>query len=78
MSSRSDRADGFEAGQKATSRPAGITDAHLTFLDNLRESGATNMFGAVPYLKRKFRSLSDGQAAAVLSYWMNSFGKPDR
>ena len=31
-------------------RPEGLADEHLEFLDELRESGITNMFGVTPYL----------------------------
>ena len=31
-------------------RPAFVEDKHLTYLDKLRESGVTNMYGARPYL----------------------------
>ena len=54
-------------------KPPFVTDAHLEYLDDLRESGVTNMFGARPYLNRKFRKLSDDQAAQVLTYWMRTF-----
>ena len=29
-------------------KPDGITDSHLEYLDALRESGVTNMWGAAP------------------------------
>lgn len=78
MSVYSETAEGFASGAKATVRPAFITDDHLDFLDCLRESGATNMFGARPYLKKEFRELKDDQAAEILSYWMKTFGKDER
>jgi hypothetical protein len=55
-----------------------VTEEHLEFLDELRESGATNMFGARPYVSEAFPDLTDDEAAGVLGYWMKSFGKPDR
>jgi hypothetical protein len=78
MSKFKDLQDGFTAGQQATGRPECVTDEHLEYLDNLRESGATNMFGARPYLMDEFPDLSDKDASAVLGYWMKSFGKPNR
>lgn len=54
-------------------QPEYCLEKHLLFLDDLRESGKTNMFGARPYLLRKFPSLSPDEAAAILSYWMSSF-----
>lgn len=41
----------------------------LIYLDSLRESGDTNMFGAVPYLTRAME-ISDPAARKILSYWM--------
>jgi len=53
-------------------RPAVVTDEHPTYLDELRESGETNMFGAGAYLRREF-ALSKADASAVLVYWMKTF-----
>jgi hypothetical protein len=39
------------------------------YLDLLRDSGVTNMFGAVPYLVRDF-GLSRPAATKVLGEWM--------
>ncbi len=63
-----------------TTRPEFCTDEMLEYLDDLRESGDTNMFGAGPYLERFFPALSDSQpsfhsskkAREVLAYWMNT------
>lgn len=59
-------------------RPEIVEDEHLIYLDNLRESGVTNMFGARPYVEREFPVLTRQESAQVLSYWMESFGKEDR
>lgn len=56
-------------------RPDIVTDGHLVFLDKLRESGKTNMFGATPYLRLKFKGLSNDDATKVLLYWMKTFGE---
>lgn len=64
-------------GIKAIIRPDGLTDAHLNYLDNLRESGATNMFGAAPFLAKQFR-LNLATARAYVGYWMMTFGDKDR
>lgn len=42
------------------------------YLDALRESGVTNMFGAGRYLEHQF-ALSRGDAAEVLGEWMRTF-----
>ena len=46
---------------------------HKRFLDALRESGATIMFGAHPYLMGSFPELSDKEAKAILAEWMRTF-----
>jgi hypothetical protein len=47
----------------------------LDYLDELRESGVTNMFGARPYLQAEFSELRKRpvSASAVLAYWMKTF-----
>ena len=55
-----------------TTAPEGLTEEHLEFLDELRESGVTNMFGAAPYLAHAFE-LDRSTARAYLSYWMRTF-----
>lgn len=40
------------------------------FLNRLRESGQTNMFGATPYLQRKF-GMDRTAASKVLTEWMD-------
>ena len=57
---------------KTVERPDVVEEEHLTFLGVLRESGATNMFGATPYLVEEF-GLDKRDARAVLSYWMKTF-----
>lgn len=47
--------------------------AYFQFLDALRDSGATNMFGAAPYLTEVF-GLSRWEAKDVLLEWMQSYG----
>lgn len=53
-------------------KPAGLTDEHLEFLDELRESGVTNMFGATPYLQEEF-GMERKDASEYLGYWMKTF-----
>ncbi len=55
-------------------RPDIVTDAHLEYLDELRESGDTNMFGAGEYVEEEF-GLSKKSAKEILMYWMSSFGE---
>lgn len=56
-------------------RPSVVEDEHLAYLDKLRESGESNMYGARPYLQREF-GLDKTTATAILTYWMESF--PER
>jgi hypothetical protein len=45
---------------------------YFAYLNVLRESGVTNMFGAAPYLQQEF-GLSRHEARDVLLKWMESF-----
>ena len=56
-------------------RPEYVTEEHLEFLDDLRDSGVTNMFGATPYIEDEFPDLGDVEAKQVLLYWMDSFSE---
>ncbi len=49
-----------------------ITEEYLRFLDSLRDSGATNMFGAAPYLREMY-DLNEKDARKTLMHWMNTF-----
>ena len=50
---------------------------YFEYLEQLRESGVTKMFGAVPYLQQEFPELSCGHAQAVyiLREWMRGHRK---
>ena len=50
-----------------------FTEKQREYLNNLRESGVTNMFGAGVYLEREFH-LTKNEARAVLMDWMENFG----
>jgi hypothetical protein len=58
-------------------RPKNVTDEHLDYLDDLRESGATNMFGAGSYVVDEF-GVDKIEARGIVRYWMDSFGSPSR
>ena len=63
------------------SRPTYCTDEHLEYLDDLRESGETNMHGACAYLIADFPELAENRgklAGGVLQYWMRTFGDKER
>ena len=59
-------------------RPEFCRDEHLEYLDNLRESGVTNMFGAGAYLRYEFPELGRKESGKILGYWMKTFGSDDR
>lgn len=48
---------------------------YFKYLENLRQSGIVNMFGAVPYLRDEFPELSYDEAKSVLVYWMEHYGE---
>ena len=61
-------------------RPEFVRDEHLEFLDKLRESGVTNMWGASPYLEDEFPDdfMNEKEAGKVLTYWMKTFSERHR
>jgi hypothetical protein len=44
----------------------------FTYLNDLRESGVTNMFGARPYIVRQF-GVNENKAGQLLALWMTNF-----
>ena len=46
---------------------------YFKYLDNLRASGVTNMFGAAVYLQDEFDELNGILAREVLQEWMTSY-----
>jgi len=57
-----------------SARPENCTDENLVYLDELRESGEINMFGAKPYLVDEFE-LEESDAKKILLYWMDTFAE---
>lgn len=55
----------------ATTTSPSLTDI-FEYLDELRASGGTNMFGATPYVEDHF-NLHRGLASAAVSKWMQTF-----
>lgn len=56
-------------------KPEVVRDEHLEYLDDLRESGETNMFGASRYLQIEYPELSKRESGDVLLYWMRTFSE---
>jgi hypothetical protein len=52
--------------------PLTLQEQANLFLDDLRDSGATNMFGAAPYLVEEF-GVSRTEAKNLLLTWMQTF-----
>lgn len=46
------------------------------FLEQLRRSGATNMYGAAPYLQKAF-GVSHDRAVKILADWMRNYNPAD-
>ena len=52
------------------------TNKYWVFLENLRKSGVTNMYGAAPYLMEEF-DLSKHEAREILTDWMKNYNPKD-
>ena len=52
------------------------TIRHYKYLVRLRNSGATNMWGASPYIQRKFK-VNDSEASKILAAWIETFDLPE-
>lgn len=46
----------------------------LLYLEELRKSGVTNMFGATPYLQEQF-GIGMDRARDILIYWMRNYDR---
>ena len=55
---------------------AKTTNKYWIYLEELRRSGITNMFGAAPYLEARF-GLSHSEARHVLADWMKNYNRDD-
>ena len=45
---------------------------YYVYLEELRQSGVTNMFGATPYLREEF-GLGPREAIKILGSWMDNY-----
>jgi len=54
-------------------KPKNLKDEHLEFLDGLRESGITNMYGSGSYLREEFSDIDDCESHEIVRYWMETF-----
>lgn len=46
------------------------------YLEMLRRSGVTNMYGAAPYLQKEF-NISKQEAVKILADWMKNYNPED-
>lgn len=53
-----------------------ILGSVFEFLDKLRDSGRTNMFGATPYIEEEF-GFTKGHSRKILMAWQDTFGFHD-
>ena len=51
---------------------------YFDFIEELRQSGDTNMFDAAPYLEQAFPELDRPQAHQILGAWMKGHDDPSR
>jgi len=56
-------------------KPQYLLNEHLEYLDELRESGDTNMYGAKPFLMDEYPDLGKKEAGQITSYWMKTFSE---
>lgn len=55
---------------------AKTTNKYWIFLENLRRSGVTNMFGSAPYLMKEF-GLDQKEAIKIVGDWMKNYNRKD-
>ena len=60
---------------KAISHPE--WQEYYDFLDELRESGVTNMLASPAYLRREFDLLDTKESYAICGGWMKEFGNDE-
>jgi hypothetical protein len=54
-----------------------LVDEVLEYLDDLRDSGITNMFGAPAYVQKEFKmaGVTEQQSFDLTTFWMNTFSE---
>ena len=62
---------------ETTDRPEYVTEDHLLYLDELRDSAVVNMFGATEYIISLF-DVDKTTARNILMYWMKTYGSENR
>ena len=72
MSTGAEEAGSMEQLESAVDETGNSLQELLVYLDELRESGVTNMYGAGTYLRDDY-GLTRRLASDVLGYWMRTF-----
>lgn len=49
-------------------------EEYFDYLDGLRQSGVTNMYGAAPYLESEF-NMTRKESSQIVSLWMKTFNR---
>lgn len=62
----------MEQNVSGTRKSTAFEKTVFSYLNDLRVSGETNMFGAAPYIEREFR-LRPVESQTLLSLWMKNF-----
>ena len=58
--------------------PKKSAQKYYDYLEELRQSGITNMWGATPYLQVAFPSLGDKRAREIHLDWIEAHSDPER
>jgi len=66
--------EGIEAARRDAYLARTDKEVIFEYLDNLRESGVTNMFGAGPYVEAEF-GLGRREAGNMVGEWMKTFSE---
>lgn len=61
--------------ETATRKTTETEQEILEYLNDLRNSGQTNMFGALPYLTAEFPDETKQECKRCLMLWMNNFNE---
>lgn len=61
---------------KATEKPHSLTNDHIDYLNMIRETGTTNPFETAMHLCSAFADLNKHEAPSIVSYWVDTFVKP--
>jgi hypothetical protein len=61
-----------EGGVRKVKMPDFVTEEHFEYLDEFRELGIANMYGAPVYVEEEF-GVSKEESIQIVSYWMKTF-----